>query len=160
MTSHPPLSSPGVRFPPPIIFVAGILASWILDRHWHALPIAHDGGPGVVSVGVLLVLSGISLAVWGVLTFRRARTAIIPSHSASQLVVGGPYRFTRNPMYTGLTIVYYGVTVLLNSLWPFLLAPLVFAALVRFVIAREEAYLHEAFGAAYAAYQTRVRRWI
>ena len=160
MTSHPPLSSPGVRFPPPIIFVAGILASWMLDRYWHALPIAHDGGPVVVSVGVLLVLSGISLVAWGMLTFRRARTAISPNHGASQLVSSGPYRFTRNPMYTGLTLVYHGVAALLNSLWPILLVPLVLAVLVRFVISREEAYLHEAFGAAYAAYQTRVRRWI
>jgi protein-S-isoprenylcysteine O-methyltransferase Ste14 len=94
------------------------------------------------------------------LTFRRARTAILPTRPASQLVDGGPYRFTRNPMYTGLTTAYVGAAALLDSVWPLLLLPLVLAALVRLVVRREEAYLRGAFGAEYAAYQARVRRWL
>ena len=160
MTNQVPLSSPGVRFPPPTIFVAGILAGWMLDRYWQALPFSNVAGAGVQTGGIVLVLAGITLVAWGMVTFRRARTAILPSHGASRLVSSGPYRFTRNPMYAGLTIAYLGGAALIDSAWPVIVLPIVLMALVRLVISREEAYLHDAFGAEYAAYQARVRRWI
>ncbi|MEO8336423.1 MAG: isoprenylcysteine carboxylmethyltransferase family protein [bacterium] len=98
--------------------------------------------------------------VWGVVTFRRAGTAINPHHSAKRLVVSGPYRFTRNPMYTGLTIAYLGASLLLGSEWPLLLLPIVLFAVFRFVIQREERYLADAFGSEYAEFRMRVRRWL
>src|SRR5512133_2779082 len=110
-------TSAGVRFPPPTIFVAGLLAGWLLDRYVRAIPLARNAGalvfPAVAVIGLAL---GLMLA--GVLTFRRAGTAIIPHHPASRLVQWGPYRFTRNPMYTGLALTYVGVSALLNSGWP------------------------------------------
>jgi len=63
-------------------------------------------------------------------------------------------------MYTGLTIAYVGGAGLLDSAWPMIVLPLVLIALVRTVISREEAYLGDAFGAEYSAYQARVRRWL
>ena len=160
MTTQVPLPSPGVRFPPPTLFVAGILAGWMLDRYWQALPFSNVAVAGVQTGGIGLVLAGIVLIAWGMVTFRRARTAILPHHGASRLVANGPYRFTRNPMYVGLTIAYLGGAALIDSAWPVIVLPIVLTALVRLVIAREEAYLHDAFGAEYAAYQARVRRWI
>ncbi len=103
---------------------------------------------------------GLCLVAWGMVTFRRAGTAITPHHSANRLVVSGPYRFTRNPMYTGLTIVYIGVSALLGSEWPLLLLPLVLFIVFHFVIEREERYLADAFGSEYAEFRRRVRRWL
>lgn len=160
MTAQPQLSNPGVRFPPPLLFVGGLLLGWYLDRNWRALPLSQVGGAAVEPIGMVLSVAGVALIGWGMVTFRRARTAIIPSHAASQLVVTGPYRYTRNPMYSGMTILYIGVSALLDSAWPLFGLPLVLLALVRLVISREEAYLGDAFGAEYGGYKARVGRWL
>jgi len=76
------------------------------------------------------------------------------------LVIWGPYRFTRNPMYVGMATLYVGGTLLLNDLWPLALLPVVITLVQRRVIAKEEAYLERTFGDVYRAYKARVRRWI
>ncbi len=154
------LSSPGVRFPPPLLFVAGIVSGWVLERAVRSLPITRASGAGSTAGGVALIVAGAALVAWGMLTFRAARTAIIPSRSASRIVTSGPYRFTRNPMYVGFTLAYCGAALLVNSLWPVMLLPIVLMLLVRLVIRREEAYLANAFREEYALYRTQVRRWL
>ena len=158
--STTPLSNPGVRFPPPFIFLIGLIAGWGLDRYVFALPLAYPDSETLLVVGVSLVAIGVLLAAWGITTFRIARTSVIPHHSASRLVTAGPYRFTRNPMYTGLLIAYVGATALLGTLWPLVLLPFVIFVMIRFVIQREERYLSDAFDADYFAYRGRVRRWL
>ncbi len=153
-----PIPSPGVRFPPPVLFLAGLAIGWALDRRWHALPLSSRAGVNGYA-GPLLVMAGLALVAWGMLTFRAARTAIVPNHAASTLVASGPYRFTRNPMYTGLTIAYVGAAIWLDSGWSLIMLPLVLVLLVRLVIRREEAYLDDAFGREYASYRSRVGRW-
>ena len=160
MTARAPLSSPGVRFPPPFLFAIGLFVGWVLDRYWRALPLSRFGGSAIKPLGWILLAVGVVIAGWGMVTFHRANTAIHPHRSASQLVTHGPYRFTRNPMYTGLTLQYLGGAALLDSAWPIVLLPIVLVVLIRGVISREEAYLHEAFGADYGAYSGRVRRWL
>lgn len=103
---------------------------------------------------------GLGLMAWGMLTFRKARTAIYPNERARQLVETGPFRYTRNPMYLGMTLVYFGVTTLMNSWWPLFLLPLVLWALIALVVRREERYLAAEFGEHYRAYRGRVRRWM
>jgi len=160
MTAPTPLSNAGVYFPPPLLFVIGFLVGWMLDRYWYPLPLTGFGGSAIAILGWILLALGVILAASGVVTFRRAKTAINPHGSASQLVTHGPYRFTRNPMYTGLTLQYLGGAALLDSWWPIIVLPIVLFVLVRTVISREETYLNDAFGADYGAYTTRVRRWL
>ena len=160
MTGRVPLSNAGVRFPPPFLFVIGLVVGWVLDRYWHALPLSGFAGSALKPFGVAAVALGVLLSGWGVMTFRRAKTAIVPHHSASQLVTNGPYRFTRNPMYTGSTIAYLGGAALMNSAWPVVVLPAVIFILVKTVISREEMYLRDAFGAEYAGYVASVRRWL
>lgn len=160
MSVRVPLSNPGVFIPPPLFFLVGVGAGWLLDKYIVRLPI-----PGMIAgfVSMLdagLLTFGLFLMAWGLVTFHRAGTAIIPHHSASRLVVSGPYRFTRNPMYTGLTFAYIGVSALLGTAWPLLLLPLVLFIVLRFVIQREERYLQDAFGSEYAEWCGRVRRWL
>jgi len=158
MTATPPIANAGVRFPPPFLFVAGILLGWALNRLVHPLPLTTASA--LPAGGTILIVIGMALAISGIITFHRAHTAVVPNQPASRLVQEGPYRFTRNPMYTGLTLTYLGVTVWLNSIWPLVLLPLVLFLLVRLVIQREELYLASAFGAEYDAYRARVRRWL
>jgi protein-S-isoprenylcysteine O-methyltransferase Ste14 len=107
-----------------------------------------------------MVALGLATTLWGIATFANARTAIIPNQPASRLVSSGPYRYTRNPMYLGLSVAYLGGTLIVNSVWPLVVFPIVLGMLHSFVIAREERYLAAAFGAEYDAYRQRVRRWL
>ena len=153
---------PGVRVPPPFLFAAGFLLGWILETQ--VVRIRLVGGDAsalpIAIAGALLSGAGLAFTYWGIFTFRRARTAVYPHYPASRLVQGGPYRFSRNPMYTGLTIAYVGIALLANVVWPLLLLPLALAGLVLLVIRREEAYLASAFGEEYEAYRRKVRRWL
>jgi protein-S-isoprenylcysteine O-methyltransferase Ste14 len=79
---------------------------------------------------------------------------------SSALVVDGPFRFTRNPVYLGMVLFLFGVGVLLGSLTPFLVIPLFALVIDRRFVRVEEAMLTKAFGPSYSAYQSRVRRWL
>lgn len=160
MTDKVPLSNAGVRFPPPFLFVIGFVAGWALDRYWRALPLSRFAGSARAPFGWAALAVGVILAGWGMVTFKRAKTAINPHHSASQLVTHGPYRFTRNPMYTGLTIQYLGGSALIDSAWPIIVLPIVLLILIETVILREEMYLRDAFGVEYTGYVASVRRWL
>jgi len=84
----------------------------------------------------------------------------MPNQPASTLVLHGPYRYSRNPMYVSLTLLYLGLVLVTRTWWAFPLLPLVLLVLYRAVIAREERYLTTEFGEAYTDYTRRVRRWI
>ena len=155
----PSIPNPGVRFPPPLIYAAGLLVGWLLDRRW-PLPMTAPDSPARELLADLCFLVWLAVMVWAFVTFRRARTSTIPNQPAATIVTGGPYRFTRNPMYVSLVALYLAVTLALNSWWPVLFLPLVLLVLLRAVIAREERYLASAFPAEYDAYRRRVRRWL
>lgn len=155
-----PMPHPGVRIPPPLWFVLGLLGGWALGRAWPAPLVAAERTGVLVVVGIALVGLGVALGAWAVLTFRRARTHIFPHFPASTIVEAGPYRITRNPMYLAMTLGYLGGTLVMNSAWPLALLPVVLAVLTVAVIRREERYLVSAFGEDYEGYRQRVRRWL
>jgi protein-S-isoprenylcysteine O-methyltransferase Ste14 len=156
-----PLTSPGVRFPPPFIYAAAFLGGLAIERWVVQLPISSAvTRSGLVVVAWLAIVAGGVIAVSGAVSFRFARTAIIPFHPASHLVRSGPYRFTRNPMYLGLAVFYAGLALLFDKGVPLLLLPVAIWAMQVLVIHREERYLADAFGDDYRLYQREVRRWI
>jgi hypothetical protein len=77
-----------------------------------------------------------------------------------QLGQNGPFRYSRNPGYVALAMIYAGIAVLRNALWAILLLPLVVYVIQREVIEREDRYLERTFGEEYLTYKTRVRRWV
>lgn len=113
----------------------------------------------IEELGLLLVVLGFGLVLIGVVTFRRARVSVHPNRPARSVVTYGVYAYTRNPMYTGLTVAYLGGVCLTASVWALVLLPLVLWLLLVLVIRKEEAHLHERFPAEYGAYCQRVRRW-
>jgi protein-S-isoprenylcysteine O-methyltransferase Ste14 len=111
---------------------------------------------------ITIAVAGVAMAIAGVLGFRRAKTTLNPFKPAatSSLVTSGVYRLTRNPMYVGLAFGLLAWAVFLSSAWS-LLGPLVFVLyMTRFQIMPEERVLSGIFGAAYAEYQAKVRRWL
>lgn len=151
---------PGVWVPPPLFFIAGFLVGLLLGRAYPMTMAPRRWETALGVAGLVIASIGAAFGAWGMLTFARARTAIVPIRPASRLVEHGPYRFTRNPMYSGLTIAYLGVAMLFNAAWPLLMLPVVVFALKRWVVDREEAYLQREFGVEYDGYRRRVKRWL
>ncbi len=151
---------PGVRFPPPLLFIAA-LGAGILLHQWFPLQILPSQWRFVgLLLGWLLVGCAAGLSGWAMTTFLRGRTSIRPDRPASKLVTWGPYRLSRNPMYIALSSLHLGVSILVNTSWPVLFLPMVWVFLYFSVIRREERYLAAAFGNEYESYCSRVRRWL
>ena len=141
--------------------VAFLLGLWAEAALYRLRLIDADGTTRpLLIVGLALVLAGIAVAIWGVVTFRHHQTAVLPFYPARQLVQSGPYRYTRNPMYLGMTLAHIGGSLALNALWPLILLPMALVFLYQTVIRQEEAHLIQAFPREYAGYLARVRRWI
>ncbi|QJR37465.1 methyltransferase family protein [Gemmatimonas groenlandica] len=156
--SPPTDRGPGVSFPPPLLFVGGLAIGVLLDLVL-PLPAVIPDARWVVILGFALVAIGMACTFAGMITFRRFRTAVYPNRPATLVVDTGVYAYTRNPMYTGLTIAYLGGVLLTGVLWVLILLPAVLTLLVTQVIRREERHLRERFPEAYAAYCARVGRW-
>lgn len=149
----------GVHFPPPLIYVAGLALGIAAGRLLHLPNLSLEPDIRYLLAGSFGLI-GFLVSFAGVGLFLRRRTAIIPFKPATYLVTSGIYRWTRNPMYLGLALIYAGLAILLNSLAALVLLPLVLATIQRQVIAREEAYLERAFGNEYVTYKNNVRPWI
>jgi protein-S-isoprenylcysteine O-methyltransferase Ste14 len=149
-----------MRIPVPWVFLLLDLLGAGLQRVWPPHLGLGVSGNASSAIGTVVFSVGVLTAGWGLITFHRARTTTVPGKLSSQLVTWGPYRFTRNPMYVGLTIAYLGEALLLRQVWPALLLPVVVAYVNWVVIPVEQARLMDVFGAEYVEYQRRVRRWL
>lgn len=148
-----------LRIPPMLVATTAGLAIWLTDRY---APVLRFDFPVRREVVTAIALAGFAVATAGVVSFRRARTTVNPLRpdGASTLVIVGIYRFTRNPMYLGVSLCLLGWALYLGSAMA-LVWPAVFAAYMnRFQIAPEEMALRARFGAAFETYCARVRRWI
>ncbi len=146
-----------MRVIPPIVGVLYLGAAWGLD---HLLPNIRIIGSPYHRFGLVFIGAGMVLAVWSVLLFKRARTPIDTFGTPTALVVDGPFRFSRSPMYVSLTVVLSGIAVYVGTL-PWFLVPVAFALTMNAShIPREELSLERQFGQEYMDYKNRVRRWL
>ena len=111
-------------------------------------------------LGILFFAAGLAILFWSFGLFKKKDTPILPGQKPSALVIEGPYRFTRNPMYLGVTTALLGIAIYLGDILAFL-SPIVFFIFVsiRF-IPREEKLMEKLFGKKYLNYKKQVRRWI
>lgn len=147
------------RFPPPFVTLIIGAAMWGVSKLTSPIPIEatlHYALTGVIGMFALIVGPA------GILEFRRRRTTINPIQidQASRVVTSGIFRFTRNPMYVGLTALLTTWAVWL-AVPLSLLGPLAFALFThRFQILPEERVMSAKFGRDYDEYRRRVRRWM
>jgi protein-S-isoprenylcysteine O-methyltransferase Ste14 len=150
----------GVRIFPPGIFLAGLVLGYLLQWFW-PLPIVPGASPSLMTaMGVIVLILGVLLIGTAVLSFRAVGEDPNPTRTTRRLTFDGPYRFTRNPMYVGMALLLAGFALIGNALWPLVALVPVLIVVRTQVIAKEEAYLERKFGAEYAAYTARIRRWI
>ena len=148
-----------VLAPPPLIYLSFLATGLALHFLWVKLPffpqswIGHAAGWPVFALGFLLLL-------WSARVFAGSGENIRIEKPTNSPVIAGPFRFSRNPIYVGLTLAYTGLSLVFNSYWPLLFLPLVLLLMHFGVIRREETYLEELFGEDYRDYKARVRRWL
>jgi len=140
-----------------IAFVLIYLPARVLSRSDITRPAVMDA-PQIV--GIIIGSAGAVIALWCVITFAWiGKGTPAPFDPPRRLVVRGPYRFVRNPMYIGAAIalsgaaLFYESVTLLAYVCGFLLAAHLF------VVAYEEPALHRTFGPEYDQYRRLVRRW-
>ena len=149
--------NPGVIAPPPLIY-AGALAAGLLANRLYPIGFLPRGISR--ALGWPSVVAGLAIGLLGFRQMKRAQTNVDPRKPTTAIVSEGPYRYTRNPLYVGMTLIYGGFTARANALPAALLLPVVFTVMRRGVIEREERYLERKFGDEYLRYKRRVRRWI
>lgn len=148
-----------LKIPPPAVAALIAAAMWGLSM---ILPLLVLPALARVATAIALALAGVCFTLSGVFSFRRAKTTVNPMKpaAAASLVKSGIYKLTRNPMYLGLLFVLVAWAIWLSCAWA-LLGPIGFVLYInRFQIAPEERVLSTLFGADYATYRSRVRRWL
>jgi protein-S-isoprenylcysteine O-methyltransferase Ste14 len=148
-----------LKIPPVLVAIVCALLMWLIS---FSLPgIATPKPFRYVSFAALAGV-GACVAIFGVLSFRKARTTVNPlaPHEATSLVTSGIYRRTRNPMYAGLLLLLLGWALFLSNLYSLALSVGFALYMNRFQIQREEEALESAFGHDFLIYKSRVRRWL
>jgi len=148
-----------VRFPPPLVYLSAVLAGAAMGLWVAAAPIPLDRTLRI-TVGVLLAAAGVALVASARIHFIRTGQSVIPWTPTPELIFQGPYRFTRNPMYVGATLLAIGLGIALNNLWISLFALPALLIVHMSAVLPEEAYLSEKFGDSYRTYLTHVRRYL
>ena len=154
---EPLADNPGIVAFPGFLYAGAFVVAFALDLLWPVELIDHD----IARVAGMIVCGlGAALILWGIATMRAARTNIYPELPAIALVTNGPFRFTRNPLYLALAILFAGLAIEMDNPWGLVvLAPLL-CVMHYGVILREERYLERKFGDGYLRYRASVRRYL
>jgi protein-S-isoprenylcysteine O-methyltransferase Ste14 len=117
---------------------------------------------GSSAIALAVTVLGVALAFAGVIAFRHHRTTVNPltPNASSSVVSSGVYRLTRNPMYLGFLLALAGWAVYLSNAGAAVLVGIFAAYLTQYQIKPEERALLAKFGAEFAGYMSRVRRWL
>lgn len=150
-----------VRFPPPLLPIATIIAGYVLGRLLPLSPGYALPTPGRYWLGGLACVAAVIIFV--VLPFRQFQATgqdPKPWTPTPEIVVSGLYRYTRNPMYLGMLVFCLGFAIILSEPWVLILTPVCGWLIYLLAIRAEEIYLEDKFGESYRAYKATVRRWI
>lgn len=154
---NPSEDHPDIIARPPLIYAGALLAVFLLRWFW---PLTMADTTFAHAAGAALIVLGFAFGIPGRIALATAGTHVDPMRPTTTVVQRSSYRFSRNPLYVGLTIVFVGIGLIANTAWVFvILIPLSIAMHVG-VILREEDYLAQKFGEPYRRYCERVRRYL
>ena len=157
MSARLATDSARVIAPAPVLYAVAFLVGLAAE---FALPTAPL--PRVVEfwLGAVIILVSIPIVISAVRALVRARTTLDARKPTTSIVTDGAFRYSRNPTYVSLTLLYVGLAFVVGSLWVLLMVVPAVAITHWGVVLREERYLESKFGEEYRRYAQRVRRWI
>lgn len=145
---------------PPLIYIGAvaiaIILNWVYPLPWLRGPFAEF----LLGLGLVIIVGAVIIDVAAMRAMTRARTTIMPHRGSEHLVTGGPFSFTRNPIYLGNTLIMFGLGLISGILWFFVLGLVAAFLTQKLAIEREEKHLEAKFGKKFRDYAKRVRRWI
>lgn len=153
---------------PPKIFWLLFLASagtslatrFIYPEKQIAASLPYPETSGII-VGRLLIAAGIALNIWTDLIFKKESTTVKPHEEPLKLITAGPFRVSRHPMYLGMTMILFGLPLILSGHPAAFVFPIAFVmAMEMLFIPFEEANCEKIFKKSYFEYKKDVRRWI
>ena len=110
-------------------------------------------------LGTITIFTGLLHVIWAIQLFKRNNTTYLFNQS-NTLVVSGPYKYTRNPMYLGMLIFQVGICIIYNNPYTLLGPGIFYYFLNHHFIPWEEQKMKDTFGKDYTKYQKTTRRWI
>ena len=149
--------NPGVAVLPPLLYGAACIV--VLSLHW-LWPMPLFGHAVALWSGLSLIVFAVAIAIWGRRTMHAVGTNINPLRPTTVVVTTGPFRFSRNPLYLALTLLYLGLTFVFNTWWGIIVLIPLCIIMHRGVVLREERYLEQKFGETYRRYRSSVRRYL
>jgi protein-S-isoprenylcysteine O-methyltransferase Ste14 len=111
-------------------------------------------------IGIIIFVLGAGFAINAKRLFQKTNTPIKPSDLPINLHQRGPFRFSRNPMYLGISIGLLGIAIILGSVSAFLFPIMFFVVMDLVFIPHEEKAMQSAFGEEYQLYKSKIHRWI
>jgi protein-S-isoprenylcysteine O-methyltransferase Ste14 len=152
--------SPGVYIPPPLIYAAFFLLSFIIQGRFTIRRAFFFHSPAANIIGILIIILGLIFAIPALRQFFKSKNTVVLIKPATSLQTTGIYAISRNPMYISLLLIYLGMAFIFGNWWTIFLIPVLFAIVNYLIILPEERYLNRAFGDSYTDYKKNVRRWI
>lgn len=151
-----PEQSKKLMIKPPYIAFALLFLSWLAQRYLPRLNVI----TAYNKFGIVIFVLGLSMTFYSFYLFKKNKTPIMPGKKPTFVVIDGPYKFTRNPMYLGVSVALLGAAFYFGNLLAFL-APVIFFLIMNFYfVPREEKLMESLFGKKYFDYKRKVRRWI
>ena len=141
---------------PPVIYLGSILLGWLINK---VFPMTISSGTWFKWVGVIFILIAIIIIALSRREFIKVNTSIRPDKSTTAIITTGPYKVSRNPLYTSLTLFHIALGIVFNNLWILFMVIPAIIMIVLGVITKEEKYLENKFGQQYLDYKSSVRRW-
>lgn len=142
---------------PPYLYGGALIAG--IAAHFVFPVILFSNAALIAAPGVAIFAAGVFILVWAVKTFKKSGVDL-RFKPVGKIIEKGPFSWSRNPMYISFTLIYLGISFVLNSAWPIVFLVPVIVIIYYGVVFREEKYLAQKFGAEYERYRGRVRRWL
>jgi protein-S-isoprenylcysteine O-methyltransferase Ste14 len=149
-----------LHIPVPWVYVLTYLVSLIPQLVFPIVIHSRKALTIIKITGDVFFVTGVFFALWSLIIFHKARTTTTPGETSDKLVMSGPYRTSRNPMYVSLILAYLGEAGFLSQVWPVIFLPLILIYVNRVVIPLEEEVLKQDFKEEYENYCLRVHRWL
>ncbi len=157
--SHSAERGAEVRFPPPLVVVICILVGVGFQYAVTPAPVPVARATSAIG-GVLILMIGLGFIASARILFVRTGQNPAPWKPSPELILKGPYRITRNPMYLGITLFEIGFGLAVDNLWISLFAIPALVTVHFIAVLPEERYLSKKFGESYKAYRAQVRRYL
>lgn len=143
-----------------VVFGASLVLGFAL-QYFQPLSFGrYTGSPVFDAIGLTLLIAGSLIIVAAKRELVREQQPSEPGAPTTHIVTGGPYRFSRNPLYGGLLVCYAGLAFAIEMPWHLILLLPTALAVQIILIRPEEEFLAQTFGDEFDRYRKRVRRWL